>query len=177
MMDYQQAEHTAEKLLHIGTLTYRQIAQTTDLPMWHIKALAQDILWERDSDLRYLRRALRITEQSADSANMPEMASAFTRCISDGQKLIYNRAISDNEAAQLTDYAVNLSCQQLQSMLIQLSLLSELSDMQLICAIQIFMDSMYSQIMRNGFDDENSTVSENFTVSENKKLKEELTEK
>lgn len=149
MSDYDQAERTAEQLLHIGALSYREIVQATDLPMWHVKSLAQDVLYERDSSLRYARAILRITRLASESANPPEMISVFTRCMIRIQRLLYHREVTESELSQLTDYASGLGCQRLQSLLLQMHTLSALPDMQLVSYSQILSDSIYAQILRD----------------------------
>lgn len=151
MADYTQAEQTAEKLLHIGSLTYRQISKITDIPVWHVKSLAQDVTFARNSDLRYLRHVLFLMKRaSADTP--PQMVNVFTRCMERAQKLLYNRDILERERISLRDYAVNLSAQQLQELLLQLYLFSTLPDMQLISSMQTFTDSIYAHMLRDVYD-------------------------
>lgn len=151
MADYTQAEQTAEKLLHIGSLTYRQISKITDIPVWHVKSLAQDVMFARNSDLRYMRHMLFLMKRaSADTP--PQMVNVFTRCMEWAQKLLFNRDILECERTALRDYAVNLSAQQLQKLLLQLHFFSTLPDMQLISSMQTFTDSIYAHMLRDVYD-------------------------
>lgn len=159
MADYTQAEQTAEKLLHIGSLTYRQISKITDIPVWHVKSLAQDVMFARNSDLRYMRHVLFLMKRaSADTP--PQMVNVFTRCMERAQKLLYNRDIFERERIALRGYAVNLSSQQLQELLLQLHFFSTLPDMQLISSMQTFTDSIYAHMLRDVYDDLNDEDNE-----------------
>lgn len=159
MADYTQAEQTAERLLHIGSLTYRQISQITELPVWHVKSLAQDVIFARNSNLRYMRHVLFLMKR-ASTDTPPKMIETFTRWMERTQKLLFNRDTTEREIAELTDYAVNLDVEKLQELLTQLHLFSNLPDMQLIASMQTFTDSIYAQILRDEYDIDHKSLKE-----------------
>ena len=46
-MDYDQATKTAEKLLRIGTLSYKQISYASGIPLWSIREIQSEMNMER----------------------------------------------------------------------------------------------------------------------------------
>lgn len=57
-MDYDQATKTAEKLLRIGTLSYKQISYASGIPLWSIREIQTEMNMERRRLLRVLRKTM-----------------------------------------------------------------------------------------------------------------------
>ena len=53
-MDYDQATKTAEKLLRIGTLSYKQISYASGIPLWSIREIQSEMNMERRRLLQVL---------------------------------------------------------------------------------------------------------------------------
>lgn len=57
-MDYDQATKTAEKLLRMGTLSYKQISYASGIPLWSIREIQTEMNMERRRLLLVLRKTM-----------------------------------------------------------------------------------------------------------------------
>ena len=71
-MDYDQATRTAEKLLQIGTLSYRQISYASGIPLWSIREIQTEMNMERRRLMLVLRRIMMEIGEGIHGASINE---------------------------------------------------------------------------------------------------------
>ena len=96
-MDYDQATKTAEKLLRIGTLSYKQISYASGIPLWSIREIQSEMNMERRRLLHVLRKTMLEIGGGIHGAaiNEEKLHDQFMSFVETSQALIYGRAITE----------------------------------------------------------------------------------
>ena len=102
IMNYEQAEQTAEKLLQIGNLTYEQISYATELPEWHVASMAEEIHHEQDAIIQEIRKT--IIGMQIDNVDNSVLRSKIVSVIELTHRITSGRKIGQNERKALLKF-------------------------------------------------------------------------
>lgn len=102
IMNYEQAEQTAEKLLQMGNFTYEQISYATELPEWHVASMAEEIHHEQDAIIQEIRKT--IIGMQIDNVDNSVLRSKIVSVIELTHRITSGRKIGQNERKALLKF-------------------------------------------------------------------------
>lgn len=156
-MDYDQATKTAEKLLRIGTLSYRQISYASGIPLWSIREIQTDMNMERRRLLKLLRETMLKIGDGIRSASIKEekLRDFFMNFIEFSQALIYGREITDDERDDLMEFICDIDCSDLDEFLADFVCGPEDSEVKIMTRAYGVLHSVYAEMLIKHYDSEN----------------------
>ena len=158
-INYEQAEQTAEKLLRIGSLTFKQIADATGTPLWNVRELYSWMGIERRRVLKNLRGTmLKIGEELRHlTVHDEELQNLFIEYIQWAMIAIYSREVTNEEIDSLRDYICDIDITDIEYFMSKLAVGyncdTDLNVLGRACSI---IDSVYAEMLIAHFDAEKS---------------------
>lgn len=148
-IDYDQAEDTAQKLLKIPGLTFKQISDATGTPLWHLREMHSMIGMERRRMLNGLRETMmELTDEVRRlESQTEEQSDLFTQYVEWAMLLIYDREITDQEREDLHDYLCALDAVEIDDFLIGLVCGRNETDLKILSTAYGAINSIYTDMM------------------------------
>lgn len=156
-MDYDQATRTAEKLLRIGTLSYKQISYASGIPLWSIREIQSEMNMERRRLLRVLRKTMLEIGEGIHGAAINEEAlhDKFMAFVEISQVLIYGRTITEEEHDDLWDFICDVDGSDLDEFLADFVCAPEDSEVKIMTRAYGVLHSVYAEMLIKHYDSEN----------------------
>lgn len=156
-MDYDQATKTAEKLLRIGTLSYKQISYASGIPLWSIREIQSEMNMERRRLLRVLRGIMLEIGGGIHGASINEekLHDNFMSFVETSQALIYGRTITDEERDDLWEFICDIDGSDLDEFLSDFVCGPEDSEVKIMTRAYGVLHSVYAEMLIKHYDSEN----------------------
>lgn len=156
-MDYDQATKTAEKLLRIGTLSYKQISYASGIPLWSIREIQSEMNMERRRLLRVLRGIMLEIGGGIHGASINEekLHDNFMSFVETSQALIYGRTITDEERDDLWEFICDIDGSDLDEFLADFVCGPEDSEVKIMTRAYGVLHSVYAEMLIKHYDSEN----------------------
>ncbi len=158
-MDYDQATKTAEKLLRIGTLSYKQISYASGIPLWSIREIQSEMNMERRRLLHVLRKTMLEIGGGIHGAaiNEEKLHDQFMSFVETSQALIYGRAITEEEHDDLWEFICDIDGSDLDEFLADFVCGPEDSEVKIMTRAYGVLHSIYAEMLIKHYDSENIT--------------------
>lgn len=156
-MDYDQATKTAEKLLRIGTLSYRQISYASGIPLWSIREIQTEMNMERRRLMLVLRRTMMEIGEGIHGASINEekLHDQFMNFVETSQALIYGRTITEEEHDDLWNFICDIDGSDLDEFLSDFVCGPEDSEVKVMTRAYGVLHSVYAEMLIKHYDSEN----------------------
>lgn len=158
-MDYDQATKTVEKLLRMGTLSYRQISYASGIPLWSIREIQSEMNMERRRLLRVLRGIMLEIGGGIHGASINEekLYDNFMSFVETSQALIYGRTITDEERDDLWEFICDIDGSDLDEFLADFVCGPEDSEVKIMTRAYGVLHSVYAEMLIKYYDAETIT--------------------
>lgn len=158
-IDYDQATKTAEKLLRIGTLSYRQISYASGIPLWSIREIQTEMNMERRRLMHVLRKTMMEIGEGIHGAAINEDAlhDKFMAFVEISQALIYGRTITEEERDDLWNFICDIDGSDLDEFLSDFVCGPEDSEVKIMTRAYGVLHSVYAEMLIKHYDSENIT--------------------
>lgn len=158
-MDYDQATKTAEKLLRMGTLSYRQISYASGIPLWSIREIQTEMNMERRRLMHVLRKTMMEIGEGIHGAaiNEEKLHDKFMNFVETSQALIYGRTITEEEHDDLWDFICDVDGSDLDEFLADFVCAPEDSEVKIMTRAYGVLHSVYAEMLIKHYDAETIT--------------------